>query len=73
MVDALSRAQNDDVSTLCEDPLNLQYHPMHCDQAQVSHEVCFETQALGNQEPTHMTQHWGLCTTWQWTMRNIWR
>ena len=51
IVDALSRAQHDDVSKLWEDPLDLQYHPMHRDQAQVSHEVCFATQALGNQEP----------------------
>ena len=51
MVDALSRAPHDDVSTLCEDSLDLQYHPMHWDQAQVNHEICFATQALGNQEP----------------------
>ena len=51
MVDALSRAPHDDASTLCKDPLDLQYHPMHRDQAQVNHEICFVTQALGNQEP----------------------
>ena len=51
MVDALSRAPHDDASTLCEDPLDLQYHPMHWEQAQVSHKICFATQALGNQEP----------------------
>ena len=33
MLDALSRAPHDDASTMCEDPLDLQYHPMHRDQA----------------------------------------
>ena len=51
MVDALSRAPHDNASTLCENPLDLQYHPMHRDQAQVNHKISFATQALGNQEP----------------------
>ena len=51
MVDALNRAPYKDASTLCEDPLDLQYHSMHRDQSQVNHEICFVTQALGSQEP----------------------
>ena len=51
MVEALSRAPYQDASTLCSDPLDLQYHPINQDQAQTSHEACFAMQALGSQDP----------------------
>ena len=51
MVDVLSRAPHEAVSTLCDNPLDLQYHPMNRNQARMSHKVCFAMQALGYQEP----------------------
>ena len=51
MVDALSRAPFKDASTLCSDPLDLQYHSLNRDQGQVSHKICFATVALGSGDP----------------------
>ena len=51
MVDALSRAPHEDASTLCSDPLDLQYHSIKRDQGQTSHESSFATQALGSEDP----------------------
>ena len=51
MVDALSRAPYEDASTLCTDPLDLQYHSVNRDQGQTSHESCFATRALGSDTP----------------------
>ena len=51
MVDALSRAPVEDVSTLCADPMDLIYHTLNQDQGQVSHEVCFAAVDLGSGEP----------------------
>ena len=51
MVDALSRAPYEDAATLCDDQLDLQYHPMNLYQAQRIHEVCFAMQSPGSQEP----------------------
>ena len=51
MVDALSRAPFEDASTLCSDPLDLQYHSLNRDQGQVSHKICFPTIALGSGDP----------------------
>ena len=46
MVDALSRAPHEDASTLCSDPLDLQYHSIKRDQGQTSHKSRFAAQAL---------------------------
>ena len=51
MVDALSRAPYEDASTLCADPLDLQYHEVNRGQGQTSHEPCFATRALGSDTP----------------------
>ena len=51
MADALSRAPFKDASTLCSDPLDLQYHSLNRDQGQVSHKICFATVALGSGDP----------------------
>ena len=51
MVDALSRAPHEDASTLCADPLDLQYHSVNRDQGQTSHESCFANRALGLDTP----------------------
>ena len=51
MVYAPSRAPYEDASTLCSDPLDLQYHSINRDQGQTAHETCFATQALGSEDP----------------------
>ena len=51
MVDALSRAPHLDASTLCVDPLDLQYHEINRGQAQTGHEACFAMSALGSDTP----------------------
>ena len=51
MLVALSRAPYTDASTLCSDPLHLQYHSINQDQAQTSHESCFDMPPLGSEDP----------------------
>ena len=51
IVDVLSRAPYEDASTLCSDPLDLQYYCINRDQGQVLHEAYFAARALGSDEP----------------------
>ena len=51
MLDALSRALYENASTLCLDPLDLQYHSINRNQGPILHKDCFAAQALGSDEP----------------------
>ena len=56
MVDVLSQAPYGDPSSLCLDPLDLQYHSFNRDTGQMAYKICYAAQALGVDNPCPFEQ-----------------